>query len=305
MAEYSREQRNQLSRAVANNMVGSSQIKVFVDNRLTNLQQDVLDKGCDLRGVIQKRTQISWITQPFQYVDPMGVPQTIFFGQQMQALLDANDPINGSEPGGGPQRDARNDVANVNGGDIVLGHLLNSQIGGAGISDNLYPISDLANREHLATIEFKVKNAVMNKVAGALPPGHQEHVEYQVEMNPIGGGVVAGSGNPMLPGPTVPDVEIVSRYRERSMIDGNWLGWTQKTINSLAGDRMNPIIGGWGSVGIGMRAPFLLNHLQSVSLPLPVPLPLMVNVVPPAPAWASNALIQGRAAPFRFIGYIG
>lgn len=311
MAEYSREQRNQLSRAIANSGTGSRQLKGFVDNRQANPQQYILDKGCNSRGVMQKRTQISWRTQPFHYVDPMGVAQIIHFGQRMQTLLDANDPVNGSTPGGGAQVDARNDVAATNGGNIFLGHLLNAQIGGPGIAHNLYPISEPANHEHLATIEYKVKNAVMGRVApvgvapaGALPPGQQEHVEYRVQMNPIGGGV-AGSGNAMLPGPTVPNVQIVSQYRERSMITGNWLGWTQKTINSLAGDRMNPIIGGWGSVGAGMRALFLPNHLQSVPLPLPVPLPPMVNVVPPAPAWANNALIQGIAPPFRFIGYIG
>ena len=39
MAEYSREQRNQLSRAIANSGAGSRQLKRFVDNRISNIIQ--------------------------------------------------------------------------------------------------------------------------------------------------------------------------------------------------------------------------------------------------------------------------
>lgn len=70
MAEYGREQRNQLSRAIANNETGSRQLKGFVDNRqrssvmqlLTSISYDDMPgigENCDVRYVAHTRIPMS------------------------------------------------------------------------------------------------------------------------------------------------------------------------------------------------------------------------------------------------------
>lgn len=62
MGEYSREQRNQLSRAVANNRTGSRQLKEFVDNR----QFSMMQRDCVQTKAIAKKGYSPWPT--FDYV---------------------------------------------------------------------------------------------------------------------------------------------------------------------------------------------------------------------------------------------
>ena len=57
MGEYGREQRNQLSRAIANNELSSKQLKRFVDNRKQNITQMILGNSISFNG--RKWTRMS------------------------------------------------------------------------------------------------------------------------------------------------------------------------------------------------------------------------------------------------------
>lgn len=66
MGEYDRKQRNQLSRAIANNNTGSKQLKGFVDNRM-NFQSVTLQLYFKSNSVIQKHQEIKLPNKPFNY----------------------------------------------------------------------------------------------------------------------------------------------------------------------------------------------------------------------------------------------
>lgn len=62
----------------------------------------------------------------------------------------------------------------------IKGHLLNDNLGGPGVADNLYPITHQANVDHDNLVEEPIKEWV-NKHGGI--------VHYQVNVNPGGGGI--------------------------------------------------------------------------------------------------------------------
>lgn len=200
--------------------------------------------------IVQRVTSIFWDTQSYLFYDRAGTRQTIEFGKSMEAHLDANDPRRGSTPGNGLQADARNDAQTNNNGPMVLGHLLNDNLGGPGLSFNLYPISVIANAEHSASVETHIKNKIARNLNNPGDPNNNTHVEYTVDVTPATG---VGNGGSRHIGGSSPDATIVCNWR--SFEQGVWQQWNTKTITSIAGDDYLSIIqAGWYSLGKGQRA---------------------------------------------------
>lgn len=293
-------------------VMGAKAIQAASQKSDTFVTYDNLKLAPGFSPIAQRVSTTQWPVQIGYQYRHNGANQAINFGGQMRAFLDANNALQGTTPGGGPQAHARSDAQATNGGDMVLGHLLNDNLGGPGMAPNLYPISDVANREHLATVEFKVKNAVMRNVGVALQGNNNEHVQYEVTVTPLGN---AGSGNPAIGPVTNPNATLFSRWRERNN-GGAWGNWQQKTINSNASDSMDAVAGGWGKHGSGQRLAADPTHLRVFPVPVPAipglgaPLDRNGNAMPVAPGWATQVLIEGRvtvgpgATPGIFVGYI-
>lgn len=104
-------------------------------------------------------------------------------GLAMNAQLDPKDPVKGSATGVNSDWmrwiRARYPKANV-----VRGHLLNHDLGGFGIEENLYPISTLANANHSSKVEQNVKGA-LTKLNGEVNAKDQGYIYYNVAVNQI------------------------------------------------------------------------------------------------------------------------
>lgn len=216
---------------------------------------------------IQCHTIITWPqTQPYRYGYNLATNnfqhQINGVGRRMHAKIDATDPRNGSAPGGGNIANVRNEVQNSYGGRMILGHLLNDNIGGPGLEFNLFPISVLANAEHSSSVETYVKNAVMRNIGnhqGEWP--NNTHVEYIVEVIPTD--TNAGTHRAIQ---TTPDANINCWWREYNGPAIGWGAWNYKIIHSIAGDDYLPINGNWGSIGNGARQ---LGHQHIQLIPNP------------------------------------
>lgn len=112
----------------------------------------------------------------------------IIVGHRMRAKLDNDHPVQGSEP---PRNSDMGGVRNQirrNNGEVpmVLGHLLNHDLGGLGINTNLIPITWRANGQHYRLVESRVKHALYgNHQIQPRPQGgpnsNAYHVEYEVD----------------------------------------------------------------------------------------------------------------------------
>jgi hypothetical protein len=80
-------------------------------------------------------------------------------GMAMEASLDPQDPVVGSATGVNTawMQSIRKTYPKAN---VVRGHLLNHDLGGFGVEENLYPISTKANSDHSTKVEQKVKGAL-------------------------------------------------------------------------------------------------------------------------------------------------
>lgn len=77
----------------------------------------------------------------------------------MQAVLDPNDPVTGSAASSTatPNLDA---ICKLFPHPLQQTHLLNADLGGFGVYENLYPMTAKANRDHYNNIEIPVKNSL-------------------------------------------------------------------------------------------------------------------------------------------------
>lgn len=133
---------------------GNSQ---FIDQRpstQTQLQQ---------QKIIQRKTEIQHTTGTYNYHDHRDmVRKDQNVGVEMKAYLDPKQVVKGSETGG-PQKEfissLRKTFPNDN---MIRGHLLNHDLGGFGVEQNLFPITSSANGVHLRTVEYGVKQALIN-----------------------------------------------------------------------------------------------------------------------------------------------
>lgn len=130
------------------------------------------------RKTIIKHT-VSYVTLP-------GEGTHHLVGKRMVAKLYPDDPVQGSATG--PNwtwmQKLRLMYRRAN---IVRGHLLNHDLGGFGMPENLYPISTKANAEHSDRVEQNVKTLLNNQMKlgpTALPVDYIVNVNENVAHNP-------------------------------------------------------------------------------------------------------------------------
>ena len=161
MAEYSREQRNQLSRAIANSETGSRQLKGFVDNRLVNMATHIPQRKASGHPIMQYFKVNGGTTSAI--TGPAGETATIC--TQNSVTLDTNDSLisdNGTATGTAAWKDWLKDAHLFSNGvhAATQCHVINQNFGGLGGSadGNIHPGSQTLNQNHKNGMEEVVKN---------------------------------------------------------------------------------------------------------------------------------------------------
>ena len=78
-------------------------------------------------------------------------------GKKMEAILDPEDPVTGSATTDVNYEWTRLMRVVYPSSGVIRGHLLNHDLGGYGVPENLYPISSIANSSHSEKVEQNVK----------------------------------------------------------------------------------------------------------------------------------------------------
>ncbi|MDR3705699.1 MAG: DNA/RNA non-specific endonuclease [Paludibacteraceae bacterium] len=123
-------------------------------------------------NALQRQTVIDGIPNYYKY-NQNTLQETA--GEKAWAYLDPNNPVNGSEPGNSELYGSMNDLKKQGYNSMIKGHLINSQLGGPGGSENLFPITTQANNLHKLYAENKIKQEVTNR------NGTNNGVYYSVE----------------------------------------------------------------------------------------------------------------------------
>lgn len=104
-------------------------------------------------------------------------------GKKMIAKLDPNDPVKGSATTYDNYDWMKGIRAYYGAAGVIRGHLLNHDLGGYGVPENLYPISSMANSQHSDRVEQKVKGALSDSASNT-----KNEIEYSVDVNEKGPG---------------------------------------------------------------------------------------------------------------------
>lgn len=133
----------------------------------------------------QLKTKINHSASNFSYRTGPNSVSTERVGTNMTAFLDPADPVSGSEPGASEQKNLMKRLKgkyNLASWALIKGHLLNHDLGGFGVSDNLFPITKDANSSHLHAVEYGMKDYLtyvsQNRANHVNPNG----VYYQVKV---------------------------------------------------------------------------------------------------------------------------
>ncbi|HTR00566.1 MAG TPA: hypothetical protein VMH83_11270 [Candidatus Acidoferrum sp.] len=84
-------------------------------------------------------------------------------GLSAWAYLDPGNPQHGSGPADSALHDSMADLSGLGYRSMIKGHLINGQLGGPGIAQNLFPITSQANTKHKNFAENVVKSEVMKR----------------------------------------------------------------------------------------------------------------------------------------------
>ena len=131
----------------------------------------------------QLKTKINHSTADFNYAE--GKKDKV--GVAMEAWLDPLDPIVGSETDK-PQKELLTAVKRkaIATSAMVRGHLLNHDLGGYGVAENLYPITTSANIKHKDFVENAVQKeldkANKNTTPSERDKGNGKGIYYQVQV---------------------------------------------------------------------------------------------------------------------------
>jgi len=143
----------------------------------------------DNRETVQAKSYVKNEGQAFTW----GKYSTIV-GKKMQAMLDPTDPLQGESANINadqtPMMDALRKHYVINGGDLVKGHLLNDNLGGKALNNNLFPITRAANKQHLMTTENYAKTQLWTNQSpiwytvevGGTPDANQHSHEFKVSL---------------------------------------------------------------------------------------------------------------------------
>lgn len=102
-------------------------------------------------------------------------------GKKMIAKLDPDDPVKGSATTADNYDWMKGIRAYYDKAGVIRGHLLNHDLGGYGVPENLYPISSMANSQHSDRVEQKVKGALSDSASNT-----KNEIEYSVDVNEKG-----------------------------------------------------------------------------------------------------------------------
>lgn len=184
MSDY--QQKNQQGYQPRDGVDGKVAMPQFADLRsslVTQRQQQALINNSNSQPSAQLKTKITHSTADFTY----GVGKKDKVGIAMEAWLDPKDPVIGSETDK-PQKDllaavkAKASRASA----MVRGHLLNHDLGGYGVAENLYPITTSANGKHKDFVENAVQKeldkANKNTTATERDQGNGKGIYYQVQV---------------------------------------------------------------------------------------------------------------------------
>ncbi len=137
-------------------------------------------------GIIQRTTNIEYYPDYYRYnynPEAGGFANYVTVGKKMRAEIDPKDEKTGSSASGDRQTHMHllHYLSNKWGTRIIRGHLLNDHLGGLSIEENLFPISDSANKNHLNKIEKFVKGYTYGepKSNGFVRP---QRIVYKVEV---------------------------------------------------------------------------------------------------------------------------
>ncbi len=146
----------------------------FFRGHAVNTDRTLESEADRLGGTIQCATSINYFGQTYAYpiyseqTDPVtgqmkyvysGTTETETVGGTTIAHLDPTDPQTGSTPSGQDQMmDNLRMRYGLVGSQLVRGHLLNHDLGGEGVEDNMFPITGEANRMHSHNAEQQIKS---------------------------------------------------------------------------------------------------------------------------------------------------
>ena len=165
---------------VAENQVKIQSSRALPDSHSGKEGRHMEDNRVSQQKIAQLQTEIEYNTGEF-----LG-SQT---GSNMHALLDPDDPVNGSEPGTNVQKELMLGLKTQGYKAMVRGHLLNAELGGLGIAANLFPITSQANSKHKMTVENPVKDFLTNAAKNGID--EENRLEYEVGVEVLGNGPAA------------------------------------------------------------------------------------------------------------------
>jgi hypothetical protein len=168
------EDKTALSSQISDNKKEKTSTFHFSNNRSEALTQKTLQNLADTSSQVQKTHQLqatanSLPSKTIQLQTKIKhVPAEITWdgatgvvGKEMVAKLDPLDPVKGSAVDTNTQTDIDQKAARYNPGKYARGHLLNHDLGGYGIQENLFPITSGANSHHAQAIEYPIKKALI------------------------------------------------------------------------------------------------------------------------------------------------
>lgn len=213
-----------------------------------------LEHEADVMGAEAMRTgnqTAQRVIQPIQTIGNPGIAQLkgtkiihkpgalIFAGKrylvglEMHANLDPDDPVTGSATTAENYDFMKGIRYYYSQAGVIRGHLLNHDLGGYGVPENLYPISSIANSSHSERVEQKVKGALSKSASGS-----KKDIKYTV--------VVEQKGRSMA---TFESADFKCK-------------WTDENGNGHADvieSRLN-IDKGWGGKSTGEKSPSKWRH---------------------------------------------
>lgn len=139
--------------------------------------KSIIRNSSNLKQVAQRATAIKHEAGSIKFGTIPQEEQLV--GKKMEAELDAADPVVGTATG--TQWTWTRRMRNLfRGAGVVRGHLLNHDLGGHAIPENLYPISTKANSDHSAHVEQPVKK-LLNEAADDIKKNNGGHLIKDVK----------------------------------------------------------------------------------------------------------------------------